>query len=246
MDNLVEVNSEVHKNLRINPGKAEIHGANLRLIPAVVPEFTNLAVQYPIVLVKNGDTGQFVFSAMLGFEEQENLFWQNEQWDGLYIPLQIQRQPFFLGVNDNQSSQANQDANYAVCIDSNSPMITDFSDSNSEPLFAENGAESDYFLRSKQSLIQLFQGEVQNENLLTLLNKFELLQPLSVEVTFINEQRTRLNGLYTIDQEKLANLPDECLIELHKNELLQPIYTMIASLGQIYALIERKNALLRQ
>lgn len=96
MANLVAVDNKNHKHIKINNTLAETHGKNLHLIPAIVAEFTNLAVQYPILLTKNGDTGQFVCAAMLGFESGENLFWQNEQWQGIYLPLQIQRQPFLL------------------------------------------------------------------------------------------------------------------------------------------------------
>jgi hypothetical protein len=39
-------------------------------------------------------------------------------------------------------------------------------------------------------------------------------------------------------------LPPEVLVELHSLDYLAPIYTMIASLGQIYSLVQRKNALL--
>jgi len=243
MENLVEINNEAHKNLVLNPAKAEAHGANLRLIPAVVPEFTNLAVQYPIVLTKNEETGEFTFAAMLGFDQEENLFWENNQWQGIYLPLQVQRQPFFLGKASERASKGDAQ-DYVVCIDTNSPMISKQSvesDPQLQKVYTDSGAESEYFQQSKQCLSHLLQGELDNAKLLDLLKQFDLLQPLSLEVTFVNEQRMRLNGLYTINQDKLAALTNEHVITLHKSALLQPIYTMIASLGQVYALIERKN-----
>ena len=59
MTKLVAINPKEHHSLTVDPTKAEIHGAQTHLIPAVVAEFSNLATQYPIVLAKNGDTGQF-------------------------------------------------------------------------------------------------------------------------------------------------------------------------------------------
>jgi len=76
------------------------------------------------------------------------------------------------------------------------------------------------------------------------LLKYELLQPLSLEVTFENNKKTKLNGLYTINQEKLSQLNSEQITLLHQSALLPAIYTVITSLGQIYPLIERKNAVL--
>lgn len=250
MANLVAIDPQAHKNLTINPALAEIHGATLNLIPTVLAEFPHLAVQYPIVLAKNGDTGEFIFSALLGFEPHENLFWQQEQWQGLYLPLQLQRQPFFVG--DVVDEKTNGD--YVVCLDMDSPSINQASSThasagdelnlNSQSLFTETGEDSPYFQQAKNCLAQLLQGEIDNKNLLNALNKFDLLQPLSVEITFINKQSTRLNGLYTINQDKLAALPVEHIAELHQQHLLPAIYTMITSLGQLYALIERKNACL--
>ena len=77
--------------------------------------------------------------------------------------------------------------------------------------------------------------------LLQALLAANLIQPLSLEITFANQQSTRLNGLYTIDQQKLANLDPATLIKLHQAGWLAPIYTIIASAAQLYPLIARKN-----
>lgn len=273
MAQLMAIDNHHHKNLVVDPAKAELHGAELHLIPVVVGEFINLAVQYPIVLTKNGDTGEFMSVAMLGFQAHENLFWQDGQWQGIYLPLQIQRQPFFIANSeaDKSSSPKSDSINepnagekeYIVCIDLESPMLTDASfangnksgsendgdsysdNANGERIFTDQGEDSAYFSQAKNTLAQLLQGELDNISLLTMLKKLDLIQPLSLEITFINQQSTRLNGLYAIDQAKLAALPAEDIAQLHQLNLLQPIYTMIASLGQIYALIERKNAQLK-
>ena len=95
-------------------------------MPAVLAEFTHIALQQPIVLTKNGETGQFVCAGMFGFEEGENLFWQNQQWQGLYLPLQIQRQPFFIGEVPIQPGKEikRENDDFLVCIDTNSPAIS--------------------------------------------------------------------------------------------------------------------------
>jgi len=243
MTNLVAVNNKTHRNLRVDPAKVELHGAKLNLIPAVIAEFTNLAVQHPIVMTKHSETGEFVCTALFGFEPEENLFWKNRQWQGLYLPLQIQRQPFFIG--DADDGMPKDAGDYVVCIDVDSPSVSEYSSVNSasnlQILFTETGEESLYFQEAKQSLAQLLQGEIDNTKLITALKKFNLIQTLSVEITFINEKSTRLNGLYTINQDKLAALSNEDIIELHQQNLLQSIYTMITSLGQLYPLVERKN-----
>lgn len=245
MAKLVAIDKQIHRDLSIDISKAEQHGAELNLIPAVLSEFVNLSVQYPIVFTKNGETGEFVCAAMLGFESKENLFWQDEEWQGMYLPLQLQRQPFFIGESSDQGiEKTNENKDYVVCIDIESPMISEaelIKTDSCNKLYTDDGKESDYLIQAKNTLANLLQGEADNKAFLTALKAMDLIQPLSLEIAFVNEQTTRLNGLYTINQDKLAALSGENITALHQSGLLQPIYTMIASLAQVYALIERKN-----
>lgn len=238
MNNLIAIDSHLHRNLAIDNKKIEQHGAHLNLVPLVVAEFTHAASQYPIVLTKNEETGQFGFAALTGFEMGENLFWQDQQWQGLYLPLQIQRQPFFIGA----SQESNNDA-YQVCFDADSPALCqgDEPSENGQLLFTQDGAETEYFQHAKQCLSQLLQGEKANEQLLQQLTELQLIQPMSLEITFANEQNKRINGLYTIDKDKMSQLSQESVFKLFQTGMLESIYAMLTSLGQLYALIERKN-----
>jgi len=101
--------------------------------------------------------------------------------------------------------------------------------------------DTEYFQQAKYCLAQLLEGEIANKQLLEQLDKLDLLQVIKMEVTFANQQSTTLHGLYTIDTEKLAALSAEKIAHLHKAGLLQAIYTLITSLGQIHHLIDLKN-----
>lgn len=237
MSKLIAIDNLHHRDLAINTSLAEHHAKALNLIPVVTFELVNVATQYPIVLAKNEATGQFTLSALMGFEQGENLFWQEQQWQGLYLPLQVQRQPFFIGDGEEQE--------HLVCVDQTSPAVTTSNTNEDQvdvqPIFTEDGSDSDYFQHIKQCLAQLFQGQKHNAQLLDTLIKLQLIQPMSLELTFINEQKTRLDGLYTIDQARLAQLGQEQIYQLHQDNMLSAIYTMITSVGQIYSLIDRKN-----
>jgi hypothetical protein len=233
MASLVPVDNKKHSNLKVDPNKVECHGADLHLIPVVLSEFVDLAVQYPIVLAKNEETGKFAFTVLLGFEVGENLYWQNEEWQGLYLPLQIRRQPFSVSQNDS-----NNNGDYDVFIDTESPTIVP---EGGASIFDDRGFETEFFQQSKSCLVQLLSGEADNQWLLECLQNMDLIEALSLDITFSNQKLTKLNGLYTINQDKLEALNDEQLLTLHKTNLLSPIYTLINSLGQIHALIDLKN-----
>ena len=242
MAELIAINPKLHATLRIQPEKAEWHSRGIQLLPVVPAEFASIATQSPIVLTKNGQTGQFVTVAMLGFAPGENLWFCDESWQGTYLPLQLQRQPFFLGQAGD-----NGQGDYVLCIDPDSPAICqDHSTAlnatqSSETLFNDNGSDSAYLQQIKGVLAELLQGEQQQQQLVQALLAANLIQPLSLEITFANQQSTRLNGLYTIDQQKLAVLDAATLVNLHQAGWLAPIYTIIASAAQLYPLIARKN-----
>ncbi len=243
MANLVAVQPALHQHLLVLPSQIDTHAAGQNLIPLIPGELSHVATQLPVVLAKNGQTGQFVLSALTGFTAQENLMMAEGQWQGIYLPLQIQRQPFFVGKEKPDA------ADYVVCIDLDSPA-TLFSAELSgvqqlpvgaETLFNADGSETAFYRDAKLKLAQLLQGEQQRELLLSELLALRLLQPMSLEITFADQSTARLNGLYTIDEQQLAQLPAEHLVRLHQQGLLGAVYAILGSAAQIYGLIERKN-----
>lgn len=229
MANLVALDSEHHRELRIDPGKIEQQGAALRMVPVMPGEFLKLAIDYPIVLTKNAETGQFVCVALFGFAEGENLYWQGDRWDSLYTPLNIARQPFFVGTSD--------DGQPLVCIDQDSPCVQ----GDGERLFDDEGAPTAYLQKMQGILAQLLDGEKQGTEFVRQLQQQELLTPMRLEVTFADDSTQRIEGLYTVDEEKLQALSGEPLQQLHASGNLARIHTMLTSLGHIYSLIERRN-----
>jgi hypothetical protein len=229
MNRLTALNSAAHRNLRVNPEQVLAQAAQLNMVPVVLGEFQKLCVQYPIVLTKNGATGQFTCVALFGFEKAENLFWRQDRWDAIYVPLQVSRQPFFLG------QQA------VVCIDTLHPSLKQ---AHGEAIFDEHGAETTYLHQAKQMLAALLDGEEQTDRFVRKLLALELIRPMRLEIEFANRQKQRVDGLYTIDEERLKAVPGGTIAELHSLEYLAPLYTMLASLGQIYSLVQRKNQLL--
>lgn len=236
MSNLVALEPSQHHHLHVNPALCAAHGAELNLIPVVLSEFRQLVTQYPILLTKNGDTGEFTFVAMFGFERGENLFWQQDDWQGIYVPLQLRRQPFFVGPLNEKS------ASYPLCIDMDSRALTTSSPTeNDKALYDSAGNDTEYLQEAKQCLAQLLQGEQQNREAIALFQQLGLLQSLSLEIEFEHDAPTRLNGLYTINESTFNGLSDEHLLSLQRLNCLEAIHLMLASIGQIYSLIDKKN-----
>lgn len=241
MTKLVALNKQAHRLLKVDTQKVEAEGADLNMVPVVLSEFRKLIVHYPIVFSKNANTGQFMCSALMGFEQGENLYWQNGAWQGVYIPLQITRQPFFLGQGDNKESTPNADnaaENLIMCINEASPVI---SKDAGEALFDEQGSPTAYLQKQQASLSQLLQGEEQTATFVKAMLELNLLTAMTLDITFADKSSTKVNGLYTIDEDKLTKLSAQQLLDLQKADYLAAIYAIAHSTGQIYSLIDKKN-----
>ena len=68
------LNNISHKDLRILTERSLDLGDNIPSILAFPNEFRQLQADFPICFCKDPDTGAFHCAAILGFEDEENLF----------------------------------------------------------------------------------------------------------------------------------------------------------------------------
>ena len=230
MSNIVPLNSQIHRSLRVRAEPAAKLGDNQRFVQVVVNEFPLLVVHYPILLSKNADTGQFYCGAALGFDEGENLFLSEGQGHESYRPLNLQRMPFYAAGRD-------------IAIDLEHPRV---SADEGTALFTESGAPTAYL----DSMLTLFRdlsaGLEMTKVFIETLLKQKLVEPIDMDVRFDDGARRNITGLYTVNQGALAKLPDSAILDLFRRGYLKPIYLMIASLKQLPLLAQRKNSRLRQ
>lgn len=223
MKQLVVLNSEAHRALRVRAGPAARSGDDKRFVAVVVSEFSHAVVHYPILLSKDADTGAFYCGVMLGFDEGENLFL--DEGRNVYRPLNLQRGPFYTAGTE-------------LAIDLDHPRV---GAADGQPLFAENGAPTPYLASIIELMRELRPGLERTKIFVDTLATLKLIAPMAIDVAFDDGTKREVAGLYTIDQEALRALPDAAVLDLFRRGYLQLIYLMIASLKQVSALAQRKN-----
>jgi len=232
MSKIVAIDKNAHRDVRIDPLKVEGLGNDTNMVPIVMAEFLKAATRFPIVFTKNAETGQFTVIVLCGFEGGENLFYRAGKWDSLYVPLNILRQPFFLGSDD-----ADHAPQQVICLDIESPCISN----EGKPLFDENGEPGKYLKDMQSMLAQLYQGDQATRNFIDTVSELGLIQKMSLDIKFENGETITVQGLYTIDENKLNELPLEQFSNLREASLLFPIYSMIQSLGHIHWMVNQRN-----
>jgi hypothetical protein len=233
MANIAALNNIQHKDLRVMTQQGKRYGDDAILVNAFPMEFFRLQAHYPIVFRKTEQGLSFEAFALLGFAAGENLFLKDDSWDADYIPLAIQRQPFLIGRSGDQ---------LAVHIDLDNQRVRQ-AGNEGEALFLPHGSPTPYMDKVNSILLAIHQGMEGAPAFAKALMDHDLLESFVYDIQFDYGERYRLDGFYTIKEEKLRALDAAALDALHRAGNLQAIYMALASMGNFGNLIARKNRL---
>lgn len=236
MAKLEVLQKDKHQNLRVLTQRGAKYGENIPFVPVVVGELRNLALNYPICLMSTGESTRLRPYAILGFEPGENLFLNDDFWDASYVPLHVTRQPFMVGFPDG-----NEDAtpdNAVMMIDMDSPRVQE---AEGEALFDEDGAHTPYLQAIGESLGQLISAEQATRTFVDELQAAGLTKPAELSITLRNGEEQGFEGLFSINEKKLAELRGAELETLHKRGLLHASYLLLTSIGNMQKLVHKKS-----
>lgn len=229
---IVALNNEAHKDIKIKVSESYDQAKNQHISLLVVHEFAKAAIDYPVVFVKDPESGQFRAVAMLGLEPNENLFYSRTKWKGTYVPANLRAYPFLLGGDENAEQ-------LTLCMDESSKLVNK---KDGEILFKEDGSETDFLNKRKEFLSQLIEQNRVTHLFIKFLTDNELLSPQSLSLKLEDGSGHDLNGLYTINEKKLNSLSDEVYLEIRKRGYMGPIYSQLASMNQLQNLGKLKVA----
>ena len=224
------LNNITHKDLRVITRRGAELGDAVMSCLATPEEFRSLQAHYPIVFQKNAE-GQFQPLALLGLQDGQNLFLSTTGWDTQYIPLALQREPFLIGVADDE---------LRMLVDMASPRISQGAEG--EAVFLPQGGNTDYLEQANSILKTLHEGLQATPEFVQALLMHDLLESFVLDVERPDGTHGRLVGMYTIHEERLASLDAKSVGLLHEADYLQPIYMAIASMSNFNKLIQLQLA----
>ena len=220
------LNNITHKDLRVITRRGAQWGDAVMSCVATPDEFRSLQAHYPIVFQKNAEN-QFQPMALFGLEEGQNLFLGTQGWTAPYLPLAMQREPFMIGVAEDE---------LRMLVDTASPRIS--TGAEGEAVFLPQGGNTDFLERANSVLKTLHEGLQATPAFVQALVAHNLLEPFVLDVQRPDGSHGRLVGMYTIHEERLAALDANTIGQLHQADYLQPIYMVIASMSNLHTLIQ--------
>ena len=244
MSNYKILSKEAHKDLRVNTVRSAEFGDNIMYTMTFPMEFRDIQSCYPIFFCKDSESGQLYPAALLGFEQDENLFLSDSGWDASYIPMMVRRHPFLIGFQADPNG-AEGATKPVVSIDADSPRLIEANGEDSqegEVLFKQDGTPSDFLQTSISALESIHRGLEHNKGFIAALLEHELLESFSLKITLNDGSNNELKGFYTIAEQKLQSLDGYTLAKFNAQGYLQSIYMAIASFARLRPMIDKKNA----
>jgi len=232
------LNNIDHKNLKVDARPGKQYGDFVNRAAALTTEYSDLHKQFPILIYQDEGGQELSSHVILGFDKDENLFIENDEWQTRWVPATLARGPFSIGYRPREE-EGKETTETLIMVDEEDPRC---GVDDGESVFLEFGGESPYLEYIKKLLMTVEDGLHVDKILFGLLQELELLEPVSIKVTLTAEKTFSFSGYHTINRERLANLDGDGLQKLNTSGVLGLIFFMISSLDNFEKMIELKNA----
>ncbi len=224
---------EQHAGQRVVPVRDWRVARRLNAIPVTAIEFFEAAREFPIAFVPAGQDPQGRVQVspviLLGLREGENLFVSSDgDWQATYLPAFLRRYPFAYASTDEGTLNLVVDAAWPGFGGASGDEVLDAA------------GEPTPVLQAVRQLLDNFEREtVRTRVLCDRLVALDLLRGGEIQGVLPDGQPLNAGGFYMIDEARLATLPDEAVIELHRLGLLGLIHAHRVSMGHVQTLARR-------
>ncbi|WP_337151602.1 SapC family protein [Pseudoalteromonas sp. B62] len=183
-------------------------------------------------LARNAQNGSYTISALTSFNAGKSLLVNNNQWQALYTPVCMQTHPLHLMTREANSSD------YFIAIDEQSSAVNS---QHGEALFDAKGNPS-LFLNSQQKLLESdLKNDYQTYQFTQEVARLGLIKNIDIVLQFEQGETQTIQGLSTVDEDKLQTLDSNTIAELQKKGYLSVLNSMLISLFQLNALVKLHN-----
>lgn len=214
----IVLNSITHRDLKVAAVNNFNYAKPFNSCVILCQEFLEAAKYYPIVFSKTDETLTPV--VILGLND--NMYITDGKWQaGNYIPAFVRRYPYILAEG------LAQDGSLTVCIDSN---YEGFGKEDGERLFTDEGEKTPALEKAIQFLT-LYQNQFEiTKTFVNTVKDLDIFKSVDANITLASGKTFTIRGIWTVDEQKMLQLPDADLLNLVKRGYLAWIYAHLYSM----------------
>jgi hypothetical protein len=208
-----------HAKAGLSPNSNFGFARNTNAIALTLSEFAMAARNYPIVFSGNAPVVPF---AVIGVRDNENLFLEkNGQWkEDAYVPAYVRRYPFIFSEIPNSDR-------LLLCVDEGAEH---FETESTQPFFVD-GKPSENLQRALK-FNEMFHAQLDDTRKFgAWLEENGMLEERVARAELASGQTFTLRGFRLISPEKVRDLADAQVLELHKKGWLPLLHFHLQSLS---------------
>jgi SapC len=227
--NPVPVSAERHARSGVRANLATSFARATNSIPVSVAEFVEAAKHYPIAFSSETPAVPLV---VVGLENGNYFVDETGAWkDKAYVPAYVRKYPFLFAETPGSDQ-------WTLCIDENAPQFVARGEGDEVTRLYKNGEPSD-FTRSALAFCAAIQEQyVISRRFCETLHSLDLLAPQRSDARLASGREVSLGGFQLIDQDRFQKLPDDKIVELHKQGLTALIHACLFSLTNWQKLVD--------
>ena len=206
----------------------------LTAVPLSFTEFSVACRDLPIAFVSGDGSGPYVPMAVLGLENQQNLFvTRDNAWEeNIYLPAYVRRYPFCM---TRVTVDGKEQAERVACVEKRA--ISD----KGEALFDNKGEPLPSWQERQKLLFEYETDLARSEEMCRSLAQLELLEPFTMQAVPNQGTPLSMTGMYRVAEQKMADLPGDKLKELAQSGILSRVYSHLISLSNFGRLLDRRT-----
>ena len=227
--------AKTHRVVLLAEGNLPPVFRNVMVLPISYTEFTLACRDYPVIFV-SGDEGKSVVAmAVLGIEQQQNLFvGADQKWDrNVYIPAYVRRYPFCMTRVNVSGKEAPE---RIACVEKRAISAK------GDALYDDKGEPLPAWEKIRKLLFEYEADLARTEEMCRIVKDLGLLEPFVMQAKPNEGQPLSVAGMHRINEQKVGELSGDKLAELVKNGVLPRIYAHLISMANFGRLLDRRAA----
>lgn len=222
--NLVVLDKEEHKGLKLLPMDNLLFAKELSAIPLVLSEVKLMAKHYPIVFTNNESR---TLKALVSLGQTNLAVSTDGKWFGDYVPAELRKYPFMMVQSRTEVKKE------IIMIDESASIL---SKSKGKQLYKKSGDASEILEKSVFFATEVERQMRTTDMLVKEIKKAGILEPKEISVKTESNIRPLVRGFSIVDEKKLAQLDRQLLKRWEEQGVMAIINIHLDSLKNIQTL----------